>query len=163
MDGASKCPGCGGENFYESRPKCGVISCLKKHGDYEYCFMCGEYICEKYEKDSAKCDSFITHKNMRKDFIKARDIGIEAYKVELDEKMEILERLLNGYNDGRKKSLYCLSVNLLDIEDLRSCMERLHKEVPVTATVKEKALTAVNLLEEKARVNGIELKLTGKA
>ena len=40
-------------------------------------------------------DSFITHKNQLKDLYKAKQIGMEAYKTELNEKIRILEELLN--------------------------------------------------------------------
>ena len=40
-------------------------------------------------------------------------IGEEAYDKEQVEKRQILERLLEEYNDDQKKTLFCLAVNLL--------------------------------------------------
>ena len=82
-----------------------------EHNGIEYCFQCNEYPCEKYEKID-KFDSFISHRNQKSDLEKARQIGIEAYNAEQEEKVEILGTLLAGYNDGRKKTLFCVAVNL---------------------------------------------------
>ena len=50
-------------------------------------------------------------------------IGEKAYNAEQIEKRQILNRLLSEYNDGRKKTLFCVAVNLLPLEDLRSVFE----------------------------------------
>ena len=44
-------------------------------------------------------------------------MGMETYLEELGEKTAILEKLLAGYNDGRRKSFFCLAVNLLELSD----------------------------------------------
>lgn len=33
----------------------------------------------------------------------------------LEEKIEILEFLIENYNDGRSKNIYCIAVNLLEL------------------------------------------------
>ena len=40
-------------------------------------------------------------------------------------------RLLTEYNDGRKKTLFCLAVNLLSLEDLRTVFENTDLQLPV--------------------------------
>ncbi|MDA8220886.1 DUF3795 domain-containing protein [Desulfosporosinus sp.] len=47
-DGISKCPGCAGEDFSSKHPTCGVLSCSQRHG-IEYCYLCDEYPCKKFE------------------------------------------------------------------------------------------------------------------
>lgn len=69
----------------------------------EYCCQCNEYPCEKYEQID-DFDSFITHRNRRADLKKIRQLGAEAYNTEQMEKIKILNILLSGYNDGRKKT-----------------------------------------------------------
>ena len=49
---------------------------------------------------------------------KAKRFGIAAYNAEQAEKAKILEVFLSSYNDGRKKTLYCVAVNLLELQDL---------------------------------------------
>ena len=52
-----------------------------------------------------------------------KEMGVEAYNYRQMQKLEILKLLLKGYNDGRRKSFFCLAVNLLDLEDLKTVME----------------------------------------
>lgn len=96
------CPGCGGG---EGNQSCKIAACSIGRG-VEYCFLCGEYPCPKYEHFD-EFDSFITHRNRKVDMEKAREIGMEAYNAEQVEKAHILDILLAGYNDGRKKTLFC--------------------------------------------------------
>ena len=44
---------------------------------------------------------------------KLKQTGEEAYNAEQIEKRQILDRLLADYNDGRKKTLFCLAANQL--------------------------------------------------
>jgi hypothetical protein len=90
---------------------------------------------------------------------KAKCIGIEAYIAELNEKIKILECLLESYNDGRRKSFYCLAVNLLDLVDIRRVMSRIADEVSADLAIKEKAKACVSIFEETAADKGVSLKL----
>ena len=60
-------------------------------------------------------------------------IGEEAYNAEQIEKRQILDRLLVEYNDGRKKTFFCLAVNLLSLEDLRTVFEDSDLQLTVKA------------------------------
>lgn len=39
--------------------------------------------------------------------------------------MVILDSLLANYNDGRKKIFFCLTVNLLELVDLKKVLEQI--------------------------------------
>lgn len=121
-----------------------------------YCSACSEYPCSEYVHD-AEYDSFITYQNRRRDLEKVQTIGQEAYKQEQLEKIDILRNLLDNYNDGRKKSFYCLSVNLLELEQLRAVMQAL-AQLP-TMPKAEAAKYAEQLLREIAAKQGIVLRL----
>lgn len=56
---------------------------------------------------------------------KQKKIGVKAYQEEQCEKVAILKELLENYNDGRKKTLFCLAVNLLELDELRKVMEQI--------------------------------------
>ena len=155
--GQSRCPGCAGEGFSEVHPPCGVLSCCQRKG-VEYCFECDEYPCEKYD-GADLADSFVTHKNQLRDMDKAKQLGMEAYKAELDIKVQILEHLLENYNDGRRKNLFCLAVNLLELADVNMVMAQLGVEVDPQAPIKEKAAAAASLFQKAADEKGIVLKL----
>jgi len=90
---------------------------------------------------------------------KAKNIGTTAYEAELNEKIKILKHLLENYNDGRKKSLFCLAVNLLDLQDLNAIMKQLAGTTATETPIKEKAATAAKLFNESAEKKGITLKL----
>ena len=159
-DGPSRCPGCAGEGFSQVHPPCGVLSCAQRKG-VAYCFQCEEFPCEKYD-GAGQTDSFITHKNQLKDLAKAKQIGIEAYETELDSKVKILEALLKHYNDGRRKSFFCLAVNLLELADVERVMAQIETQIQADAQRKEKAGLAARLFQEMADKRGISLKLRKK-
>jgi len=103
------------------------------------------------------------HRNQKKDLEKMKRIGLEAYQKELHEKMNVLDLLLSDYNDGRRKSFYCLAVNLLEIDDLKSVMEDIESEVGSNqVTISEKAKIAVKIFETMADRRNIHLKLYNK-
>ncbi|MCL2053103.1 MAG: DUF3795 domain-containing protein [Oscillospiraceae bacterium] len=156
-DGASRCPGCAAEGFGAVHPPCGELSCCQRNG-FEYCFECSEYPCKKYDGADLN-DSFITHKNQFSDMEKAKQIGMEAYKAELDEKIELLEKLLESYNDGRRKGFYCLAVNLLELSDIKAVMGQLGGAVDSAMPIKEKAKTVANLFQAMADKRNISLVL----
>jgi hypothetical protein len=90
-------------------------------GGFEYCFQCPEFPCAKYA-GAEEYDSFITHQRQMADIAKARAIGPEAYAREQARRREILDILLNRYNDGRKKGLFLLAANLLPLLDLENAL-----------------------------------------
>ncbi len=155
--GVSRCPGCAGEGFSAVHPACGVLSCCRKNG-LEHCCFCAQFPCKRYD-GADQSDSFITHQNQLRDFEKAKRVGIAAYMAELDEKIRLLTALLHTYDDGRRKSLFCTAVNLLELADIRAVVERLANSVEDDAPPKEKAEAAVRLIGELAEVKGISLKL----
>jgi len=156
-DGPSRCPGCAGEGFTSAHCGCGMLSCCQRKG-LEYCFECDEFPCPKYNGVDSS-DSFITHINQFTDMEKAKKIGTATYEAELNEKIKILEHLLENYNDGRKKSIFCLAVNLLDLQNLKAIMKQLADTTTTETPIKEKAAEAAKLFNESAEKKGVTLKL----
>lgn len=152
------CPGCGGGAGNQG---CIIARCSVEHGGVDYCFRCTEYPCGKYE-GIEKFDSFITHRHQLKDMEKAENIGIGSYHTELSEKAAILILLLENYNDGRRKTLFCLAINLLELSDIKAVIEEIERNVSQSMTVKEKAVIAAEQFEDMAFRKGIILKLNKK-
>ncbi|WP_148460007.1 DUF3795 domain-containing protein [Anaerostipes faecis] len=153
------CPGCGGG---EGNQSCKIARCSMEHDGVEYCFQCGEYPCPKYEHID-DFDSFITHRSQKADMEKARQFGIEAYNAEQMEKTKILDILLSGFNDGRKKTLFCTAVTLLDLQELREVLRQIENRSDLEMlTLKEKSAFAAGLLQAAAAKNNINLKLRKK-
>jgi hypothetical protein len=90
-------------------------------------------------------------------------IGMDAYEQELNEKVGILETLLTEYDDGRRKSFFCLAVNLLELQEIKIVMERLANDITADALTKERAVAATSVFEEMAGQRSISLKLRKKA
>ena len=157
MDGDSKCPGCAGKDFLSKHPTCGVLSCTQRRG-LEFCFECNEFPCGKYDGADKK-DSFITHLKQLSDMNRVSGQGISTYKNELEEKISILEMLLAKYNDGRRKSFFCLAINLLDLQDVKHVMEEIVSTTRPDQSDKERAAGAVKLFENMAESRGYTLKL----
>lgn len=153
------CPGCGGG---EGNQSCKIARCSMEHDGVEYCFQCSEYPCQRYEHIDA-FDVFITSRNKKSDLEKAKRIGIDAYNAAQVEKTKILDMLLSGFNDGRKKTLFCTAVNLMDLKELREILRQIESRADLdTLTLKEKSTFAAELLKAAAAKNNIELKLRKK-
>ena len=153
------CPGCGGGAGNQS---CAIAKCSLEHGGIQFCWECPEYPCPRYEGFD-EGDSFVPHRNRQQDIVQAGALGLDAYLAQLEEKRSILEVLLAHYNDGRRKTLFNTAVYLLPLEDLHSVMTALSSRTELgEQTVKDRALAAVELLQEAAGRRGIGLKLQKK-
>lgn len=148
-NGISKCPGCGGKDFYLKHPSCSIINCNEKHDNADFCFECVLYPCERY-KTKSKIDSFITYDRVLIDFEKCKKIGIENYIELLSKKEKILKYLLSNHNTGRLKSFFCLGVNLFELNDLEEIMKQLKRNSKINV---------IDLFEKKAIEKNIVLKL----
>ncbi|WP_295581004.1 DUF3795 domain-containing protein [uncultured Oscillibacter sp.] len=150
------CPGCGGGAGNQG---CAVARCSLDHGGVAYCWQCEAFPCGRYAERDAY-DVLITTRNRRSDMEKARRMGPEAYGAEQRERRAMLDRLLAEHNDGRRKTLFALAANLLELEALRSVMETL--EQVGEAPLEERAARAAALLGEAAERQGVVLKLRKK-
>lgn len=153
------CPGCGGGAGNQS---CAIAKCSLEHGGVQFCWECQEYPCPRYEGFDDG-DSFVPHRNRRQDIARARELGMESYLSQLEEKRAILDALLEGYNDGRRKTFFNTAVYLLPLEELQSVMAALGSRPELTEyPIQERALAAVGLLQEAADRRGIGLKRNKK-
>lgn len=153
------CPGCGGGAGNQS---CKIAKCSLEHGSLEYCFQCNEYPCERYLHID-EFDSFVSHQNQKIDIERAKKIGIDAYNSEQMEKIEILKHLLSSYNDGRRRTFYCIAINLLDLQDVKKIMGQISQLSDFhNKPLKEKSAYVVSLFQDMARTKKLELKLRKK-
>ena len=163
--GSSKCPGCCGPNFSNHHPSCSIITCCVKNKKFETCAECEEFPCSKI-KNWDNGDSFICH---RKSLVNLRDIkanGIEKFIELQQERIKILEKLLNGYNEGRSKSFFCISTALLSLkaleEALNSSEQQIKAEKINSTDLKARSKLVKEILNEKAKLENVELKLRKK-
>ena len=151
------CGGCGVDN-----QPCAIAKCSLDNGKVEYCYECENFPCQKYQNIDAH-DSFITHRRQKSDLEKAQKIGVDAYNSEQKEKRQILHELLENYDDGRRKSFFCLAVNLLELPEIREIMKELSTEDgSQLRSIKERASSAAEKFQKLAAEKNISLKLNKK-
>ncbi|MDD4168870.1 MAG: DUF3795 domain-containing protein [Desulfotomaculaceae bacterium] len=153
------CPGCGGGAGNQS---CAIAKCSLQHDKVEYCFLCPDYPCRRYE-GTEEYDSFITHQRQLRDIKRAQGMGIEAYNKEQARKAQILQTLLSDYNEGRRKTFYCVAINLLSLQDIENAMKQAAENSSFSSlTIKEKAENIASIFQHYAAKQGIGLKLRKK-
>lgn len=151
------CGGCGNGN-----QSCKIAKCSLAHGKIEYCFQCQEYPCEIYQNID-EYDSFITHRRRKADLERAQSIGIAQYNLEQQEKTQILSFLLSNYNDGRRKSFFCVAVNLLELSELREGIKQIQANEELSALpFKVQCQYVAEVFQKIADRRNIKLKLIRK-
>lgn len=153
----SHCGGCGNGN-----QSCEIAKCSLEYGEIEYCYECKNYPCGKYQRID-EYDSFITHRRQKSDLERAKNIGIEQYNLEQEEKVQILLYLLSEYNDGRRKNFFCIAVNLLELSELQAVMKQMQSNDSLPSlSVKARCSYVADLFQKIADKRNIELKLIKK-
>ena len=146
MNLTGHCSGCGVDN-----QSCKIAKCSIEHGKIEYCFQCTSFPCDKYAHID-DFDSFITHHNQMNDMEKASQIGIPAYNAEQEEKRKLLDFLLSHYNDGRRKNLFCVAVNLLTIKEIENILQTVKSDKDFQSMGKKEQASVIEPLPVKRTV-----------
>ena len=162
-DGPSRCPGCCGPDFWQKHPACGFITCCVKDKRLETCALCGDWEkCEKIAKimDSAKFDdSFISYRPLAANYTFIQENGIEEFARQEMEKIKFLRHLIDNYNDGRSKSFYCTSCQLMPLDKLKEALKDAETKIADAADIKEKAKLVRAAISKVADSLQIDLKL----
>ncbi len=162
-EGPSSCPGCCGLDFWQKHPSCGFITCCVKKRSLETCAQCVDWAqCERVTKllDSAKYrDSFLSYKPLAANYTFIQMNGIEEFvRLEMV-KLEFLRHLIDNYDDGRSKSFYCTSCQLVPLDKLREALEIAKTKMAVASDIKEKAKLVKAAINNMADSLQIHLKL----
>ena len=145
------CPGC--QEGSHCALTCPFVPCSIEHGSISYCFECEEYPCRNYDGVD-EYDSMISHKNQLRDIEKAKEMGINKYHQEQLIKREILSEFLKKYDNGHRDVFFCLAVNLMEIDELKTVLGQAEQ---LSGDGKSDAVK--QMLTDRAFENGIELKL----
>ena len=113
-------------------------------------------ICKHYDGVD-EYDSLISHLNQLNDIEKAKRIGIEKYHEEQLVKIEILQKLLNEYDNGHRDVFFCLAVNLMEIDDLNIVINETDC-LSENMELNNKSDLIKQMLIEKASKRGITIK-----
>jgi hypothetical protein len=162
-EGTSMCPGCSGPDFWQKHPSCGFITCCVRQRGLETCAQCVDWRgCEKVAKifDAAKHqDSFISYKPLADNFAFIQKHGIEEFARLEVEKQKSLHHLIDNYDEGRSKSFYCTSCQLIPLDKLEEALEDAEKEINEDTDAKEKARIMRAAISRMADGLNIDLKL----
>lgn len=160
--GPSRCPGCFGHNFSNKHPSCSIITCCVKKHSFETCADCNEFPCSKINMWD-KHDSFISHKVSLSNLRLIKQKGLDHFLKQQQRRIELLEDMLENFNEGRSKSFYCIASALLLIEDLENALERTNTQIKDEKINIKDLKTKSKILRENlnrlANQNSIELKL----
>jgi len=165
--GASRCPGCGGPHFPEKHPSCSFITCCVKKRGLEVCGQCPEFPCSKFKSEeeyrklplsSSYPPSWSVLSNLR--FIQEK--GIKKFMSLQNQRICLLETMVERYDDGRSKSFFCRAVALLEPAALKGSLDKAKASIGAAshATIDPsyKAKVLRTILAEAALCSGIELK-----
>ncbi len=71
--------------------------------------------------------------------------------------------MLEGFNEGRSRSFYCIAAALLSVDDVKNSLESAKKEVKTLGLrkddIKSKARILRKIIQDVADRKGIDLKL----
>ncbi len=161
--GASRCPGCAGSSFFTINPGCGFITCCVKNKGLETCGECSDSAsCERVRKlfDSAKKgDSFISYKPIPDNYASIRKDGVAEFVRVQNEKETLLQYLLDNYDEGRSKSFYCTSLQLLPLLELKKAISTAKAKLVSITDIKEKTKLMRQAISVLADSLKIDLKL----
>lgn len=167
--GDSRCPGCGGLDFNSKHPSCGFLTCCAREHGLEVCAECGEFPCKRFEPlygSDEVYDSFVTYRNIKDKMEFIRKNGVKKFISNQKERIKLLERMLDEYNDGRSKSFYCIAATLLPTADIRKSLKDAEREIVsrkiARTDLKGRAKVLKEILSEISEKKGIELKLRKK-
>jgi len=142
-EGKSRCPGCCGPDFWQKHPGCSFITCCVKQRNLETCAECVDWAeCEKVARllDSAKYqDSFLSYKPLTANFAFIQKNGIAEFARLETEKLNFLSYLIDNYNEGRSKSFYCTSCQLIPLDKLKEALADAETKMTEATDIKEKA------------------------
>ena len=110
--------------------------------------------------DSAKYhDSFISYRPLATNFAFIQEHGIEEFvRLEM-EKQKFLRYLIDNYDEGRSKSFYCNSCQLLPLDKLKEALADAETKITEDTGIKEKAKIVRVAISNMADTLKIDLKL----
>jgi hypothetical protein len=162
-EGSSRCPGCSGPEFSSKHPSCPFVTCCVKKKGLEVCAQCDEFPCDRTEDSEHVGDSFISHRKTFTNLVYIKEHGLESFITQQRKKIELLELMLDEFDDGRSKSFYCLAAVLLPPDIIELSLERCREEMRASGIDGDDKKQIAKLLKEKlnkaAENAGIELKL----
>jgi hypothetical protein len=150
--GTSRCPGCCGPEFFTKHPSCSFITCCVKKRGLEVCAECSDFPCSRFKSEEEyqqlkESSSYPSYKRVIPNLNLIRERGIEEFAVQQRRRIQLLERMLADFDDGRSKSFYCKAVALLDLAALENSLDRAIQKIEASNINPSDARTKANTLK----------------
>jgi hypothetical protein len=134
-----------------------------KQRELDTCGECNEFeFCPRVIKllqQAKHADSLLSYLTVEANFKYVRRNGIKKWDAQQQEKIAFLKTLLENYNDGRSKSFFCLSAQLIPLNKLKAALAAAQEKITPEMALKEKAKIVKGEFNGAAEKCGIELKL----
>jgi hypothetical protein len=119
----SRCSGC--KSVSRIAVGCTFIRCAMKKG-IEFCWDCEESsACEKWGKHKAasrSADSFVCYQKLEENIRFVKENGVQEFEKEQIARENLLKEMLNEFNEGRSKTLYCIAATVFEVEELKDAL-----------------------------------------
>jgi Protein of unknown function (DUF3795) len=159
-EGSSRCGGCKTESRLGAG--CPFITCALKKKGIEFCWTCEEHeTCEKWRKHretGKRVDSFTCYQKLEDDIAYIRRYGVKKFEEMQKIREHLLNEMVREFNEGRSKSYYCIAAAVMEIEELKEALKKVHMNSDGLG-IKEKSKVLHALLDEIARQRNYYLKL----
>jgi hypothetical protein len=132
--GTSRCPGCGGPDFFNKHPSCSFITCCVKKKNLEVCAECAEFPCPKFKSEDEywqmkESSSYPPGRKIIPNLSFIREHGIEKFVAQQKERIKLLGMMIGNFNDGRSKSFYCKAAALLEVGKIEEALKKAVQQI----------------------------------
>jgi hypothetical protein len=141
---------------------CAVSRCAVRDRGYETCADCTEFPCARLDGWDER-ESVVTHLRTLDNLRAIREHGLNAFLVQQQRRMSLLEAMLDEFDEGRSKSYYCLAAALLPVDELEVGLKEARRVVQEEGIPggdrKSRAAVIHRILDAVAERHGVSLKL----
>ena len=160
MTTKSRCPGC--KTKWRMGGPCSILNCITKKDNIEFCWECPDAdTCTKWNRHceyGRHYDSFVCYQKLDDNINFAKSFGAKAFAKQQAEKAELLQCLLDEFNEGRSKSFYCVVATVLETDELRTAIDNARRD-STGLDIKAKAKLMRAIVEVIADERGYHLTL----
>lgn len=141
---------------------CPFITCAVKKKGVEFCWDCGENeTCQKWKKHRGagkKNDSFKCYQKLEVDIASIQKNGVTEFEKSQKIREQLLQGMLQQFNEGRSKSYFCIAATVLEIAELKEALDKATKGSEGLA-LKERSGLLHSMLDDIAARKHYNLKL----
>ena len=158
--GPSRCPGCGGPDFFNKHPSCSFITCCVKKKNLEVCAECSEFPCSKFKTDEEyqqlkESSSYPSYKIVMPNLNFIKEHGIKKFIDQQKKRIKLLERMMENFDDGRSRSFFCKAACLHDLTSLENSLNEATQKIKTDNIKLDDTKVKAKILKEILNLSGI--------